>query len=76
MARMIWHEWTFLACYWRGKWKSCRLEAYHGGKNTLKNRPQDIEDISQQPDYNELNGKCIGVTALEVLYDLWREDDD
>lgn len=49
--------------------------AYHGGENSLQNGSEDIEDISQEPSNDELNRKGIGAAALEVLYDLRREDD-
>lgn len=52
------------------------MVAYHGRENSLHNRPEDVEDISQEPDDDELNRKSIGAASLEVLYDLWREHDD
>lgn len=44
---------------------------YHGRKNALQNRTQDVEDIAQKPDYDELYRKAVGVALLELLDDLW-----
>lgn len=53
-----------------------RVSTYHGGQDALKNSAQDIEDIANKPNYDELHGEGIGAAALEVLDDLWGEDDD
>jgi hypothetical protein len=50
--------------------------AYHCGENSLQYGAEDIEDISQQPHDDELNGEGIGATPLEVLYDLRRKYND
>lgn len=52
------------------------MVAYHGGKNSLQNRSENVEDISQEPDDDELNRKSVGTASLEVLYDLRREYDN
>lgn len=50
--------------------------AYHGWQDALENGANDVEYISKEPDNNELNGQCIGATALKVLDDLGRENDN
>jgi hypothetical protein len=52
------------------------LRAYHGGKDSLQDSPEDVEDISQEPSDDELNRKGISAVSLEVLYDLRGEYDD
>lgn len=52
------------------------MAAYHGRENSLQNRPENVEDISQEPNDDELNRQSIGAASLEVLYDLRREYDD
>lgn len=49
---------------------------YHGRENSLQDRSQNVEDISQKPDDDELDRKSIGAASLEILYDLRREYDN
>lgn len=53
-----------------------RLVAYHGRENSLQNRPENVEDIAQEPDNDKLNRKSVGAASLEVLDDLRREYDN
>lgn len=52
------------------------MVAYHGGKNSLQNCPENVEDISQEPNNDELNRESISAVSLEVLDDLRGEYDD
>jgi hypothetical protein len=52
------------------------MAAYHGRKNSLQDRSENVEDISQKPNNDELNRKSVGAASLEVLYDLRREYDN
>lgn len=52
------------------------MGAYHSGKNSLQDRSENVEDISQEPDDDELNRKSVGAASLKVLYDLRREYDN
>jgi len=60
---------------WKHRVSRCQLVQghvpYHGRKNALQNRTQDVEDIAQKPDYDELYRKAVGVALLELLDDLW-----
>ncbi len=49
---------------------------YHRRKNALHDGTQDVEDITNQPYNDELNGESICIAALKVLNNLRREDDD
>lgn len=35
------------------------MQLYHGGQNALKNSAGNVEDISNKPHNNELNGQCL-----------------
>lgn len=54
----------------------CRVRTYHSWQNTLQDGSEDVEDIAEQPDDDELDRESIGASALEVLDDLRREDND
>lgn len=54
----------------------CRVGTYHSWQNTLQDGSKDVEDIAQQPDDDELDRESIGASALEVLDDLRRKDND
>jgi len=47
---------------------------YHGRKDSLEHGSEDVEDITEQPYYNELYRQPIGTASLEVLYDLRRKN--
>lgn len=51
-------------------------QVYHCRQNALHDGANDVEDITQQPYNDELDRESICAAALEVLYDLRREDDD
>lgn len=48
----------------------------HGGEDALKDSAKDVEDISEEPDDDELDRQGVGIASLEVLDDLRGEDDD
>lgn len=48
----------------------------HGGYNALEDRTNDVEDIAEEPDENENQGKAVGRVAAEVFDNLGREDHD
>jgi hypothetical protein len=42
----------------------------------LEDSAEDVEDVSDEPYYDELDREALGAAALEVLENLRREDDD
>lgn len=48
----------------------------HGGKNSLEDSTEYVEDITQQPDDDEDERQAVGGVTAEVFDDLRREDDD
>ncbi len=54
----------------------CCGKTYHGGQNTLHDGADNVEDISEQPNNDELDRQGIDIAALKVLENLGGEDDD
>ncbi len=50
--------------------------SYHGGENSLKHGPKDIEDIPCEPDNNKLHRQSIRWASPKVLNDLRRKYHD
>lgn len=48
----------------------------HRGEDALEDGAEDVEDITEEPHDDELYRESFGAASLEVLEDLWREDDD
>jgi hypothetical protein len=51
-------------------------ESYHGGEHTLQDSAQNVEDIAQEPNYDELHRECVCAALLEIFDDLRGENDD
>lgn len=50
--------------------------SYHCRQHPLQHCAQNIEHIAEEPDDDELDRESVSRAALEVLNDLWREDDN
>jgi hypothetical protein len=48
---------------------------HHGWEHALKDSANNIENISKEPDNDELDGEGIRVATLEVLDNLRGEND-
>jgi hypothetical protein len=50
--------------------------AYHCRQDALHDGADYVKDISQQPDNDELDREGICAATLEILNNLWRENDN